>query len=1225
MHACCVCPEKATSTPRLALGNGSGFNNHRRAWPTLGDDPLPPAEHCVTSEEVPIGGMPGWLKEQIRLQSLGIPSDDPSFLGRILIIYPTENSRRQALSSIGLHGGVDRTLHHTMESLLSSLIADLRLPRVIPNEGPLTSILHSECKKEAARLGFPLINPLPEMKWGKGKTEALVKLHRHLSRDLVANRWDGPGITTFRRIIHRMEKKLRFTHPDMVCERIIDSLEGGRVPFTISDIDGIIMLDHSPVMCRSFSETLLSLSKLRPIHQLTYPGNFRLGHHGFMLVDEHPIKDPKDLPKWVPSGRIPQEESSVQVNRIMLRREQHSFQTAVSIVANRLGRGDAEVIIVDPALEKNRHRWEQLLGEIGISLERRKKPPSSHPIGHWILCLARLGHGAEAFSLDNLRALSLQSSIVPFEKPKQHPSGKEFSPIADSELLTRLARNEHVLGGPGALFKWIETLSRAPRDEKDGVKKESTQWWILCLAKSLWPLLRESDRQQISKLGNPIGCHSGQPLPLPMAATEGDVWLIHTLSLIDMESQMKRFSGRGLSPASAVKALIDERLILRKMQRISGQVIPTLGSEWVDELTSLAQKTRAMTGGPNFSGSVSVMRPEEALGCTADLFVMANLSSSSWDLRVPKAPFLSEDERHSLGILRPDGPIRDARHCFQHILSSSPEVFVLDPSLDETAPPAAPIREWAQEFELTERKGHNEQNSMHPSPRHSRQIDGSLIRKGRSPIHPPLNPSSVSIPLDKVVQRDRERRQPSIAGTDGYLGEKNSPHLLSLDKLKFHAKTPEGVESPRTNNRWPVVGGTYNGKTTPSIDPRPLSPLATGAQVSDSRHGHSGESPQKIPVWSPTRLQSWLQCPRKGWLSKELGADRQELQDENIDSRTFGELLHNVHHDIIAQVLGFETSEERFLDGGSGQISVQRSGLDKDEVMQIALESLDSRAPWLERTDAVSIQRLRSLTGMTKEEWSSWLADPKPTPPKGRIGGIVTAELEVGDSAPLSIEWRIGIEDSEGMLIGLQPEITGKEGYEPIKIRGSIDRVDILPIDSDSDTWIDHEGDDSVAPLRVHGSGWKPRRIVAIRDLKTSESDSPKNRHYKGLLEELQLAIYSRAWEEAHPGDLVLAAGISVFGHKPEHFLETSSLYHSSKGNKIGTRTSITRDLHRFQDEDENPTSDHFRAWLAQRLSVALRVANNARLGKVHPTPSRAVCTYCPVSEICNVRMEGSF
>ena len=1170
--------------------------------------------------------MPEWLKEHIRLQSLGIPSNDSNYHGRILIIYATEKSRRQALSSIDLNGAVDRTLHHTMESLISSLIADLRLPRVISNEGPLLAILHSECKKEAARLGFPLINPLPEMRWGKGKTRALVTLHRHLSRELVANRWEGPGIATFRRVVHRIEKKLRFTHPDMACERIINSLEGGRIPFTISDIDGIIMLDHSPVMCRSNSEILLSLSKQRPIHQLTYPGNFRLGHHGHMLVDEHPINNPNDLPEWVPSDRTPREETSAQVNRIILKREAHSFEAAIRIVSERLSKADAEAIIVDPALDKNRHKWEQLLGEIGISLERRRITPSSHPIGHWILCLARLSHGADAFSLESLRALSLQGSIVPFEKPKQHPSDEEISPIADPELLTRLARNEHVLGGPGALSKWIETLSRPPKDEKDGAKKESAQWWLLCLAASLWPLLRESDRELISNLGQTFGCYSGQILHLPKAAKDGDEWLSRTLSIIDMDYQMSRFSGQGISPAAAVKSLTDERQILRDMQRRLGQEIPLLGPDWVDELTSLAEQTRAMTGGPNFSGSVSVMRPKDALGCTADLVVLANLSSSSWELSVPKAPFMGEDERHSLGILRPDGPIRDARHSLQHILHSSPDVFVLDPCMDETAPPAAPIREWAEDSKIVGIEARIEENSKIYSPRHSRQIDGLLIREGTPPNNPPINPGAVSIPLDPIVQRDRERRQPSIAEIDGYLAEANYPHILSVENLKFHGKAPEGVDAPRSNRRWPVVGGKLKGKTTPSIDPRPLSPIATGAEVSDSRHGHSGEATQEISVWSPTRLQAWLQCPRKGWLSKQLGAEREELQGEDIDNRAYGELLHNVHHDIIAKILGFETSEERLHDGASGHISVQRSGLDRNEIMQIALESLDSRAPWLERTDAVSIQRLRSLTGMTKDEWSSWLADPKPTSPKGRIGGIVTAELEAGDSAPLSIEWRIGKEDSDTVLLSQTPEINGSEGIEPIKVRGSIDRVDLLPIDLDSDTWVDDEGDYSVAPIRVLGSGWKPRRIVAIRDIKTSESTYPKNRHYKGLLEELQLAIYSRAWEEAHPGDLVLAAGISVFGHKSEHLLEISSRFASSQSEiKIGTTTSITSGLHRFPDEDENPDSDHFRAWLAQRLSVSLRVANNARLGKVHPTPSRGVCRYCPVREICNVRMEGSF
>ena len=1193
----------------------------------LGDDPLPPTEHCVTSEEVPVGGMPRWLKEHIRLQSLGKPSNDSNYIGRILIIYPTEKSRRQALSSIDLRGAVDRTLHHTMESLISSLVADLRLPRVIPDEGPLKAVLHSECKKEASRLGFPMINPLPEMKWGKGKTEALVTLHHHLSRELVARRWEGPGISTFRRVIIRLEEKLRFTHPDMACERIIDALEDGRVPFTISDIDGIIMLDHSPVMCRSYSQILLSLSKLSPIHQLTFPGNFRLGHHGHMLVDEHPIEDPKDLPHWVPSQRTPLEDTTVQVNRILLKREPHSFNATIKIVTDRLSSGDSEIIVVDPALEKNRHRWEQLLGEIGVSMERRRAPPSSHPIGHWILFLARLGHGADAFSLESLRALALQRSVVPFEKPPEHPSDSEISPRADSELLTRLARNEHVLGGPGALSKWVDTLSRPSTDEKDGPKKESAQWWLLCLAASLRPLLRESDRELIGNLKNVKGCYSGRTLPIPEIPEDGDEWLHNTLTLIDMASQMNRFSGRGLSPAAAVKALVDERVTLREMQRRSGQPSPSLGADWVDELSSIAEQTKAMTGGTNFTSSVSLMTPGEALGCTADLVVLANLSTSSWELRVPKVPFVGEDERHSLGILRPDAPIRDARHNLLHILNCSPEVFVLDPSMDETAPPSAPIREWATDFESAGNEPRIDENEgLTSSSRYSRQVDGLRIRQGRPPKLPPINPSAVSIPMDPIVQRDRERRQPSIAASDGYLPIENHPNLLSIENLKFHGKPPEGIDSPRTNNRWPVVGAIVNGKKTPSIDPRPLSPMPTGAFVSDSRHGHSGEAPQEVPVWSPTRLQAWSRCPRMGWLSRELDAEREELQGEDIDNRTYGELLHNVHHDIITQILGFETSDERAHDGGMGHISVQRSGLDQSEIMQIALESLDSRAPWLERTDAVSTQRLRSLTGMDREEWSSWLADPKPTLPRGRIGSIVTAELDIGDSAPVSIEWSIGKGPSDSVQLNPEPEISGREEIEPITVRGWIDRVDLLPIDLDSETWIDNEGSDSVAPIRVKGSGWKPRRLVAIRDLKTSESNSPKNRHYTGLLEELQLAIYARAWEEAHPGDLVLAAGISVIGHKSEHFLEVSPLFDASQsGINIGTPTTVTSGLHRFRDEDEKADSDHFRAWLAQRLSVAMGVARNARIGKVHPTPSPGVCGYCSVREICNVRMEGSF
>ena len=137
---------------------------------------------------------------------------------------------------------------------------------------------------------------------------------------------------------------------------------------------------------------------------------------------------------------------------------------------------------------------------------------------------------------------------------------------------------------------------------------------------------------------------------------------------------------------------------------------------------------------------------------------------------------------------------------------------------------------------------------------------------------------------------------------------------------------------------------------------------------------------------------------------------------------------------------------------------------------------------------------------MSRQEWSNWLADPKPTPPAGRVGSIVSAEMQIADSAPISIEWMIGKEGSNNVVISLPKELSGYGYTEPIKVRGWVDRVDLLPLDPDSGQWVDNDGDDSVAPIRVHGSGWRPKRIIAIRDIKTSESPTHRNRHYKGLL-----------------------------------------------------------------------------------------------------------------------------
>ena len=113
----------------------------------------------------------------------------------------------------------------------------------------------------------------------------------------------------------------------------------------------------------------------------------------------------------------------------------------------------------------------------------------------------------------------------------------------------------------------------------------------------------------------------------------------------------------------------------------------------------------------------------------------------------------------------------------------------------------------------------------------------------------------------------------------------------------------------------------------------------------------------------------------------------------------------------------------------------------------------------------------------------------------------------------------------------------------PIKVRGQIDRVDQVPFDKDGKIWLNKDGDNSIAPLKLTDSDWKPKRLIIIRDLKTSESKSSKQRHNVGLLEELQLAIYARAWEISHPGDLVVGVGISLFSHNTSHNLETSNSF----------------------------------------------------------------------------------
>ncbi|MED5273352.1 MAG: PD-(D/E)XK nuclease family protein [Candidatus Thermoplasmatota archaeon] len=1182
-------------------------------------------ESSLSIEETVPGPIPNWLFEHLVNQAIDPRPTSGGGPSKILVIYPNEESRREVMNRISKLGfAFDRNCHHTMNSLKSALLADLRLPRRLSTGPAFEAILHDACTSAAANLSFPAINPLPDMPWGLGKTKSLSELHRFLSLQDALESWDGPGIKSLSMILHDLERKLGGTHPDFVSARIHANLSDKQIPFTLKDIDGIIFLNHPPSFPESHANILLALSEIRPIHQLTNPGSFRLGHHGFQLQDKNPISSASEIPSWVPSHDIVDIEEVQSFQRVMLQSEDHAFDAALSIIKEELQENDnTSVLIVDPSLEDSIGKWTRMLRNLGQSTQDRETPLISTPAGFWFFQLCNTGHGTNSFSMEDIRTLSTQVSISPFDKVLEHPSSSEITPAANPDLISTFARSEHILGGTGALSRWLDTLGKPPKSDEIGPDKESTQWWLLSLSCSMKPLLRREDRELLEREDIYVGCYTGEKLPVQEPPKDADEWLRNISNILIQDDNRISLDGNTIPPAIVVQRILSEHRALRQLQSTLGSDPVKNGPEWVQEISHLI-KSLNMSSNPLNTSRIRVMSPAMTLGCSSDLLIMANVSSSSWKLKVPKFAFLGDSERHSSNLLGPEGPIMDARHFLSNILHCSSRVIILDPSLDSSSPAAAPIREitvdHGEEPEIFE------YDEKHPlGPRDKRQSEGSQLIRMISPERPPLNPDSISIPLDVDLQRDREARQPKNTGPDGHYSDSALNHFVSIDtglltkSGNTYVDEDGNKHTPRSSNRWPVF---------PPIDPRPLSPNATGSTVSDARHGHLEGPIQNVRVWSASRLQEWARCPRRGWLASGLRAREDESQSEDLDQRVHGDLMHDIHYDLLHEVLGMEMGEERDLDRvlrGESPISIGKSGIAGESLMKTALESLDSRARWLERTDATSTHWRKELSGMDLGEWRDWLSNPEPKSVSGRVGAMISSELRASEAMPIAMEWDISGPDKSGTEISLSPQLSNSEpkGIQPILVRGWIDRVDLLPHDKSGEVWVDEAGSETVAPLRIHDSGWKPRRLVAIRDLKTSIGKTPEERHRTGLLDELQLAIYSRAWEVNHPGDLVVGAGISLFGHDSEHCIEISEDFVGIE--EIGEVTGLTRQLFRFADEKADSNSDPFRAWLAHRLSVALKIAKSASNGKVHPTPSKASCRYCPVKSACDVRLEDDF
>ena len=1204
----------------------------------------------LTLEHIPPGQFPDWLFQQLREQVLD-PSQKP-----LLVIHSSDAARAEVLSKLesAQIGPIDRSRHHTLASLWKSLQADLRLPRLLPLNATGQRLLHTECVLAANNGEFPLLHPTPEHRWGEGRTRALSRLLQEFDVEGDGG-WDGPGIDSFIDIANRMARKMNGIHPLLHRRQIIEALETqDSSPFTLTGIAGIVLMNQLPTLSKSDRRMLLNLNRFSDLHQLCQHGeapigNHRLGLHGAILEDVHPCTT-DNIPDWLNEHDIwKPEPCENSISRLLVPTNGLDIPATIEVLRDWSATvsSGSNVVIIDPGKDNRIDAWGRSLTEIGLRPPQQPALLKSSPSIHWIGEIASIGMGTEAWSMSRIRGLGAQQSLQFVDEwllAEKHPVHEDWTPQMDSQRIESLARSWHILGGFGALTRWLRALASEPHPapweklDEAGKKAECTQWWFLSLLTRLSPLLSSGERTLLADPELTTGCYTKQALPLPESPTNGDEWLKTLVHHLD--------SGAMLSDAGSIQLLLEEHDKFRSSQSILGHPVSAHGTQWVEDFIGLMDDLPA----PDLleaSDQIRILTPRDALGISADIIILTHLTASSWPLRTEKLPWLTEADCRKLDLCRADSPLRSARHAFHHLIHASDTVILIDATgLDDDCQPATPLAEWltnhsgADTPELVSKpqflkdwgtasgertRGHHlawrpasiemieesgiRRAELHLSGRGIRDIRqraGLSLRMFRQPVSPPLKPSSISLPLDSNLMLDRLRRETTIIQSgDQYLGMELHDRFCGTGNLKMIPgnRGAPGEVPPRSSDNWPVLGGKSGRNHLLAIDPRPLKPSATSLPVFDQRHGMTGGASFTQKRWSASRLQRWQACPRQGWLERRLNAGRMEQQEEDLDARIRGNLVHGSLGALFQQVFSLDEGDERSSTGSS---PLALSGHSVDDMFVHILDYIGIHAPWLEREDATAAQRRHDLIGMSRKSWLDWLASPNSASPSGRLGNMLSAEMGLYNSIPISIEWPLN-----GMDL---PHPDGRT----IKLTGFIDRVDIF-----NDPTLEG-GSDSVAPLDwTQSSDWKPKRLVLIRDIKSVDGPSKSKigvRHRKALFDELQLGLYARCWEISHPGDLVIGVGISEVGNSTNHSLEVSPAYSELLDeNGVGDITTFTHDTHRFPSEDVEADSDPFRAWMMERLTTAFDVASAADSGRVHATPEEGVCTWCNVKEACGL------
>lgn len=1235
----------------------------------------------ISKEAIPHGlAVPSWLAQSL-LDGSGKD---------ILIIHANENSRLSLLQQLSMNGvPADTTRHVTIQRLVASLHLDLRLPGILENDAALFSIVHEECVKAAKDGHFAIMHSGEYGAWTTYKSERLLQLHQVLSEIRNPGKWEGdPGAIELVKILHLVENKLGGSHPDLVKRRLVKELnKDDEIPFSLKEISGIIMLDMAPDLSEIEIDLLTRIAQFRPIHQLCNPGNFRIGHHGSYIIDI-PFITQSQLPDWLPPHTIWEksssenwlspvaEEKSTKHHIVTLERSEHMVNAVIELISSYQKNETGSIIIVDAAKSTREQIWSKRLGQLGYDLPLRPDKIESQPAVAALMRLARMSSGQNAWSLENLLNI-LSSHSLPlmedFVANQQHPTMKDWKAIPSPSILEKMAQSFHVLGGQGALRRWLRMLGQAKPQLGDNEKRtlqelEQTQWWIASLSRLWGPLLLKGEDKLLQE--KVIGCSSGEELPLPKALDSGRQWFNHLLSSVNWPALMDRTANQDRSIQALQVFNESFNATVQQMQNCNLKVA-TSGLEFIQFIELIASKSKLETS-RNSDQQLTLTTPEEGHGLQADLIILAGCDVESWPMKAPKTPWIDSEARIKLGLHNTDLPIRRGRHHLRHLLNAAKTVVVFDTTADESCGPSAPLAEWLGDlalqglsanychipsfiaeseylekypnraWHLVQRKGSKEK-WLTPRPysmvmqsgiargqrsgkrgRDAKQRLGLAIAGGWDEQGTPAHIGTIAVAYEGKIQADRFARQPTFSsiGNDETIAWSQRKEMLSCDTILLNPSQKGASKGGRTASEWPTLGIKSGTSKTPAIDPRPLPPIKiSNSNISEYIGNSSGQL--KVERWSASRLQAWLKCPRQAWMKSHLRAGKEETQSEDLDNRIRGTIIHDCEAAIL-QGHGVEVGGPAM----SKSTSLAKGPMAKDNgAWNAVLEYLKENVPWLGRSDAVAVHRTRDLLGISTTQWNQYLEGAGTLTPSGRLGRLVNADMALLDVAPIACEWFCKTKGSDSVSIDATDD-SGKD--KPFKLAGRIDRVDqvILPKHLRQlaiKNGLLSEQSDDFEPLPLGGkkSCGAAKRWIIIRDLKSLEGPKPKedaDRHRRAIFDEIQLGVYARAWELANPGDRVVAVGVSEVGEDTVHYVDIDSdLRDYLIGLSIGTIFENCQIHHRNLGETIPANSSAFRAWMSERIRTSTRAVNAAQNGMVNPTPAKKNCTYCLVKSSCPV------